>query len=57
MNPTVQLALHCLRWKLKLPRTSGELAWEERFAGPLLSDVFEYLFACDDDVVGVVWKG
>lgn len=44
-NSFVQLALHCVRWGFSVPRTSGELAWEERFVGPLVSNVFEAAFA------------
>ena len=58
LNCTVQLALHCVRWGLRLPCTSGELAWEERFVGPLVSDVFEHMFAGGADAdIRVVWKG
>lgn len=43
-NAFMQLALHCVRWGGGVPRTTGELALEERWVGPLVSNVFETAF-------------
>ena len=56
-NSTVQLALHCLQCGLALPRTNGELAWEEQFVGPVVSYMFRRTFAGVDKELRVVWKG
>ena len=58
--PTIQLALHCGRWKKGVPAVDGERGWEERVVGPLVSDMFEHMVSQRTDGMrpgSVVWKG
>ena len=58
MAATVRLALWCRAWRDKLPPVDGELGWEERFVGPVVTSVFEDLLLGPDMTGATVrWKG
>lgn len=58
VRATVRLGLHCLDWGRRLPSVEGELGWEERFVGPVVTHLFNSLLAAQGGQgAKATWKG